>query len=427
MPINVSCSNCHFDFHVGDEFAGLLGRCPGCETVLQVPATEPVPQIPEPHVETDPYHSHQSAKAFDEFPSRRVNYDDYRGPEVAQAKNRDAGPPVLRFDKEARAARWHAVSNGLRNLMVSVILVAVSQGVWLAFLYADGVHPGQQNQFGPREKALNIGDVVFLSLGLGLWGIGRIACGRVPYVPARRVARPAAIIAGLATGSGVVGLSGLVFGIMLLQQNLGAGALLFLVGFCSLLPAMLGFVVAEVMGLVSQMRIATGLRDPAFARASRVQFALALLLSAVCMVGSCGLFMFWGTETNKKQEQIKQKEREKVAEQEKNNDADVKGKVKDAPPKEKEKEVPPPADKQKGKGKQPGNGPGGQQQQPPKIDWGEYPELLYAMWTSWLLVVLTYTLASVICFQLGRSAIRREIAHLLGSPHDHDPGHHYHN
>jgi hypothetical protein len=40
------------------------------------------------------------------------------------------------------------------------------------------------------------------------------------------------------------------------------------------------------------------------------------------------------------------------------------------------------------------------------------------------LVSLIYTIVAVICFQLGRAAIRREISHLVGDPHDH-PRDHY--
>jgi hypothetical protein len=37
-----------------------------------------------------------------------------------------------------------------------------------------------------------------------------------------------------------------------------------------------------------------------------------------------------------------------------------------------------------------------------------------------LFVVLTYAAVSIICFQVGRRAVRREIDHLVGDPHDRD-------
>jgi hypothetical protein len=411
MPINVYCTECQFTFLVGDEFAGQLGRCPECANIIQVPGEDSPAVEPEPHIDPYPYHTPRAVEAFEDFPASSRRPRGEEPPPRVQPK-RDAAPREPTFDKEARAARWRSVSKGLRNMMVAVIVVAASQVLWMALLFADGVKPGQPKQWGAREKALNVGDVVVLGVGLALWGMGRIACGFVPYVPARRIARPAAIIAGMTAVNGVIALGGMLFGMIILENNLGAGIGLITLGFCALLPAMFGFVVAEVMGLLSQIRMASGLQDAGFARASRVQFMLGLFLTFLCMAGACGLTMFVGTEQNKKQQQMKQ-EQEAKAKQAQNAE----------PEKEKEKEAAPaPAEaKQKGKGK---GKAAGQQEPPPEIDLDEYPLVMYGMMTGWLLVILSYTLASVICFQLGRAAIRREVEDLVGETNEHDPQNH---
>jgi phage FluMu protein Com len=39
MPITFSCNSCNKKLRVKDELAGRKVKCPGCATVLQVPAT----------------------------------------------------------------------------------------------------------------------------------------------------------------------------------------------------------------------------------------------------------------------------------------------------------------------------------------------------------------------------------------------------
>ena len=48
MTIDVICSGCLKSFQVGDQFAGRSGPCPGCKTVISIPALEDQLIIEEP-------------------------------------------------------------------------------------------------------------------------------------------------------------------------------------------------------------------------------------------------------------------------------------------------------------------------------------------------------------------------------------------
>ena len=313
MPINVTCSNCLFAFHVDDEFAGRLGRCPECTTVLQVPGEELVPSLPEPPAEHDPYHSHRSAKAFDEFPTRRVRSDDYRGHEGITEKPK-ASPRVLRFDKEARAARWNRVSHGLRNLIVAVVLMSTSELLGATYTLIEGAKPGAQNAFGARF-VLFLGSLFISAISLGLWSIGRIGCARVPYVPARGPAIASAIIAGMTGASGVCGLAGMLIGLLVIQQgNLIQGAVLTNLGVCGVMPALFGFFLAEVLGLWSQIRMAQGLGDVAFARSSRVMMLIltGLALLSMCVMGLLMVALVAQQQEEQRKENQQAQERQRL-------------------------------------------------------------------------------------------------------------------
>ncbi|HKB01781.1 MAG TPA: hypothetical protein VKD90_06155 [Gemmataceae bacterium] len=418
MPIPVSCPECHYHFLVGDEFAGRPGRCPECAAIIDVPGADlqALPSSHEPR-EPSPYESRRAADSFeDDFPSRlrrRGRPDDdwnrYEPDGQADFDDRRYGRSSERtFDAQARAAKWEKVAGGLRNLIVAVVLVTVAQVVTSAFDLVEPIQPGQQNALRERDKAMLIGNLVFFVLAMLMWAYGRIGCGRVPYVPARRVALPAGVIAGLTAVLGACAFGAMVVGVFLVVQNPAGpgGALLLMLGVCAFFPALIGFLVAELMGLVSQVKMATGLRDAAFARASRLQIVVALVLTGVVMAGFCVLLVFMMGEMQKAQKKQENEQRQQRAQQ--------------APP---EKADPGPAGaKGKGNGNANGpapvnNGPAGQQP-PPEFDWGDHPGAVYAMVVGRLFVVLTYAVVSVICFQLGRRAVRREIDQLVGDPHD---------
>jgi hypothetical protein len=409
MPIQVTCPGCDYHFLVGDEFAGQPGRCPECGTVIQVPDPHAEPPPPEPHPEPHPFQTPHFEEPHEEITwrSRRRDNDrdryenDQREDYDDRLRERSFDLRERTFDRGARAAKWQSVSNGLRNLMVAVIILAVDEIVRSAFDLVDGVQPGQGNNLDARTKALLIFHALVSCIAMVLWAAGRIGCARAPYVPARRIARPAGVIAGITAVCGVLGMAGLVGGILVMQQNMGAGSGLLCLGVCTIFPAMLGFIVAELMGLISQIRMATGLHDRAFGSASKALVVVIILLTLFCLVAVFGLFVFMVAETNKAQQQQQQQQ---------NGD-----KNKDQPP---AGNVPV---KGKGVGKN-GPGPGNPQngqQPPPPVDLADYPNLVYGMIIGRLLMTLIYSATAVICFQLGRTAIRREIAHLVGDPHDH--------
>ena len=191
MSIPVTCPECQAHFHVGDEFAGQPGRCPECAAVIQVPDPS---AAPEERVDPHPFWTPRGVEAFEELPSRspeprpeerrepmRQHREDYADPSP-----RLCGLPV-RASTRLPAAKWKAVASGLRNLMVAVTLIAVDELVGTSFLLVDGIKPGQENNFGPRE-GLIIGHGLIAGLCILMWMLGRIGCARVPYVPARRLA-----------------------------------------------------------------------------------------------------------------------------------------------------------------------------------------------------------------------------------------------
>jgi hypothetical protein len=421
MPIPVTCPECQYHFLVGEEFAGRPGRCPECAAIIHVPGPDlrPLPASYEPP-DPSPYRTSRADDAFDDFPSRlrrrrrdddgdryeRDQRDDYDDRERDRALADQ--PPT--FDAHARARKWASVAGGLRNLMVAVVLIAIAQVVTSAFDLVEPIQPGQQNALRPRDKAMLIGNLVFFVLAMLLWAYGRIGCGRCPYVPARRVALPAGVIAGLTAVLGACAFGAIVVGVFLVAQNpVGPGAALLLLGVCAFFPAFVGFLVAELMGLVSQVKMATGLRDAAFARASRLQIVVALILTGLSMAGVCVLFVFMMGEMQKAQKKQEDEQRQQQhAQQPPAENADA------APPGPKGKGIAKP------KGPAPVNNGQAGQQPPPEFDWGEHPGAVYAMVIGRLFIFLTYAVVSVVCFQLGRRAVRREIDHLVGDPHDRD-------
>ncbi|HEX3151927.1 MAG TPA: hypothetical protein VHR66_27895, partial [Gemmataceae bacterium] len=293
MSIPVTCPECQSHFHVGDEFAGQPGRCPECAAVIEVPNPADAASDPVDRVDPHPYWTPRGVEAFEELPrkTREPRPEERRDP--IRQDLRDRLEPGPRFDAAARAAKWKAVSHGLRNLMVAVTLIAVDQAVGTAFFLADGVkEAAQPGNFGPREKSLIIGHGLIAALCIVMWMLGRIGCARVPYLPARRLALPAGIIAGMTGVSGLIGFTLFIFGFAMIQQgNLGGGGLMAGMGQCAIFPAMFGFVVTEILGVWSQIRIAEGLHDVTFGRTSKIMMVVLVLLMTLSICGSCLLAM----------------------------------------------------------------------------------------------------------------------------------------
>jgi hypothetical protein len=415
MPIAVTCPECQYHFLVGDEFAGRPGRCPECAAIIDVPGPDPraLPPSHEPR-DRSPYETRRAADSFeDDFPSRlrRRRRDDdrdrYEPDEDADYQERRPGrvgdDGARAFDAHARARKWASVAGGLRNLMVAVILMTCAGTVASVFELIDPVRPGQQNALTPKDKAIAIGNLVFIILALLLWGYGRIGCGRVPYVPARRIALPAGVIAGLSAILGVFAFAGMGVGILMIVQNpAGAGGIFLLLGCCALLPVFVGLPVAEFMGLLSQLKMAAGLRDAAFARAARVQLVVAILLTGLFFAGLCTAFVFaMGVQQKAIQKQEEERRQQQAAQV---------GAPKDGGP----------AAKGGPKAQGPANNGANGQPPPPEFDVGEHPELVYGVAIFRLLILWPYAAVSVVACQLGRRAVRREIDQLVGDPHDRD-------
>jgi type II secretory pathway component PulM len=471
MSIPVTCPECDSHFHVGDEFAGKPGRCPECAAVIEVPDPDKETDTPPERVDPHPFWTPRGVEAFEEMPSRSREPRAERPLDPMQQHRADYAEPRPRFDPAARAAKWKAVAHGLRNLMVAVTLIAVDELVGTSFLLVDGVkEAAQQQNFGPREKALIIGHGLIAGLCILMWMFGRIGCARVPYVPARRLAVPAGVIAGLTGMTGLIGMTLFILGFAMLQQGNMAGFGLAGIGECALLPAMFGFVIAEVLGVWSQIRMAEGLHDLTFGRTSKVMMTVLVLLTSLVVCGSCLLFMLVVAaveKANQKQQQQLQQQQQQPApivqpaeepppndpapakkgiednETKKTNDGqasprkdqepkkkDIGPKDKDVPPvdagkaepKKKDAEQAPPVVKN-AQGPAGKKGQGQQQPPPPEIDPAEHPEVVYGITIFALLIALTYAGFCLVCFQSGRRAIQREIQHLVGNPHDHDDHH----
>lgn len=447
MPIQVTCPECHINFLVGDEFAGRPGRCPECSAIIQVPDHEAVDSPPES----------QPIDTFEEFPrhSRRRRSDEEFA-EAARSRNRsDERSRRPEFDPFARAAKWQKVSNGLRNLMVTVVLLSFQELIGTAFFIADGVRPAQQNNLGPRDQAMIIGSILVWTICLILWAMGRIAIARVPYVPARQLALTSAVFAGMTCASGVVGFGLVGAGALIIGQGNLNGLALANLGACALMPSMVGFVVAEGLGLWSQIRIGTALQDNAFMRTSRVLLIAFVSLNLFSCCAACALVTALMAELEKAQQQQLNNQNNPDVEP-KDGEAAANG---EGPKKEEKNALPPPRvveDKNKNKAapvvekkgdavaeKKPGpvlekkdepvaakKDPGGKKKgqlaqkpganKPPPIDPADHAEVVYAIRIGGLLLVLSYATLSVVCCQAGRRAIRREIEALTGSGKERD-------
>lgn len=431
MPIQVACPECQYHFHVADEFAGRMGRCPVCGAVIDVPdphAGEPDRPAPAPH----PY---GLPPAFEDLPAPSARSSSAPAVPDHGPRGRAERRQERRFDPNARAARWLSVSHGLRNLMVATVLLVGDYLTILVFGLIDIAQGAPPNQIA-RKQALYIATALVCGISLLLWGMGRTGCRRVPYLPAQRLAFPAGVLAVLTTVGGLIGLAGVVLGaIMLMQQNQLGLQLAILLQF-ALFPASAGFLLAEALGLASQIRMATGLREPAFGTASRIQLVVFLGMSLFSCCLTCGVFVaFEQAERQQMQQQNGPNGNDKDKGKKKGNggkDAARPGRNGPGPAKKdelaqddrKEKGPAPPAEDAKK-----GEGPDTKKKDEPdeQPDPDEPPPPDPAMLAGYLVCCLVLALAAagtgLVCFQLGRRAIHQEVARLVRDPHDTDPAH----
>ena len=114
-------------------------------------------------------------------------------------------------------------------------------------MVTDEIKPAINDNFVGRKVALWFGTTVVLGICHLLWMVGRFGCARVPYVPARQVAVPAAVVAGITGVCGVLALAMSAVGILMLQQGNLGGADFIGLGVCGLMPVTVGFGVAELL------------------------------------------------------------------------------------------------------------------------------------------------------------------------------------
>ncbi len=399
MSIPVHCPECQFRFHVGDEYAGRPGRCPECAAVLNVPDAAPERRIE--HDEPDPYRNRRTEDAYGEpnddevRPSRRLRDYDRRDQRREDYEDR---PGERKFDPKARAEKWEAVGRGFRNLMIAFVLMTLDEVIGagfqiITFAQQVGQAPQALNVIPPAEQALLVANSTFTAIASIFWAIGRLGCGRTPFVPARGMALTAGIMAGFTAAALTVAMSGVVIGVLVVPNNLNAGMGLIMMGFCTAGLGMIGFVVSEILALVAQIRIAGALRDDGFGRASKLLMAATIGLIVLGTIAFCGFVVWAMAEAGRQQQQA--------------NGMGPQGAPKAQP-------IPPVG--------QPGPPPG--QPPPPEFDPADHPELMVAIGVGRIAIALIYGLLAVICFHLGRKAVRNEVTRLVGETEDHDPWRH---
>jgi hypothetical protein len=413
MAINVICPDCQHSFFVSKEFGGKTGRCPECNGVLTVPHEN---SFSAPH-EGNPYGRHDDFDDDDHDrlrPSRRRRNDpeptDDFDEDFDQEEEYRSRRPQVHFDPVARAARWKGVGVGLRNLMLATVLFMLSQAVDFVYEVSTGMDAEAEN-WTNLDLGIKVGYATFLAFAMLLWAWGRMRCASVPYVPARGAAYSSGILSALTAIVGVLSLTGIVAGLIMLRNNPAGAVGMVMLGFCSMFLAMGGFIIAEIMGQVSQVRMANGLKYPPFAKAAKGQIGLACGLMLGGMFGFCVLVGVMASDAEKKKQQQMQQN----------------GPVFQPPP-----PPPPKAGPFFKKGNQPAvvaqpqpNGPNGangpnnpNNPPPPEFDPKEHKGLLIGVKIAMLCATMLYGFVSIACYNLGRRAVDREIRALVGDPHD---------
>src|SRR5262245_16426560 len=309
MPIPVTCSECHYHFLVGDEFAGRPGRCPECAAVIHVPGPELDPL--HPHADPFPERTPRAADAFDDFPSRvrrrreevreRDRYEDELRDDFDDRRDRPRGDS---FDPRARAAAWNRVYKGLGYVQIAVILYFFGQCLQMGFMLIRGIDRMNGNALPDSgEIAVGIGGLVVIMAAGVFWLVGRFGGTRVPYVPARGWAKVSFFLSlfGLAclVGFFCMFVSAIV---MVGQQGPNPGAVLvLLLAVMVMCLAGLLLVGAEVCALVSLAKIGDGLQARGAASWARQTMVLLFVLLGLMMAGLCGLGVYSAEKQKQKQ------------------------------------------------------------------------------------------------------------------------------
>lgn len=383
MPINITCSECQYAFAVADEYAGQAGRCPECGAVLRVPGR------------ANPYGDTFADDGFDAPRPRR------REPEPTKPTAKEPAPRT--FNADARSAKWLRVAHGYRNILIAFVLIGFDELIRGSYNLVRGVEKVDPNNMDEGRLALVMGNLFISGIAMVLWSLGRMAGAAVPYVPARSLSVISSVSAALTGFSGVCGLIGIMLGVAIARNNLQLGASLMVLSAMGLFFGMICGVVAEMVGLIAQLRVASALKDRAFLRSTQLLIGVLVLVTGLGLLGCCiGMVAISVAAEKEKQKmqkekaQDKQKDKEQPAKEDKAPNANPQ--VKNAEPPENAKDNP----------------PQGPQPPPPEFNPEDHPELMAGLNIAMMVVTFSFCFVYINCMRLGRRAILREVDRLQG-------------
>ncbi|WP_020471613.1 hypothetical protein [Zavarzinella formosa] len=374
MPIPVKCPECAYRFHVDEAFAGSPGRCPECDAVIQVPAAETHPDddaFPaDPRIEEFPSASRRAVDRYEYSPTRTERREEPR------------------FNPGPRIEKWKKVAAGFRNLAIAAGLIGIDTAIRGAFNLANGI-PKNDNELTSAQKALAVGEGLFTCLAIILWAFGRIALMRTPYLPAGASAKSSGVLAGITAVPGVIGMGMMAAGILIVQNNLLAGMAILQLGMCGLGICFLGWVVAEIVGLIAQIQIMKGLEAAGASLWAKFHLAGLITMLTVGTIGSCVLFVALFSEM---QQQAAKNGNNPPVVNAKNAPA-PKGGEKKAPANQNNPNNPPP---------------------PPQFNPEEHKELVIVVIVVTAGGTIGFSMLCVFSFLAAQGAIKREIVRLSG-------------
>lgn len=374
MAIPVKCPDCAFRFHVEAEYAGMPGRCPECDAVIDVPQLPKARRRFEDEGDDDDF----DAPAVGSFAS-----SSRRDVESYSSRDEQLEDEQPRFDPSVRIERWKSVSGGFRNLAIAAGLLGFDTLIRVTFNLVNGLPNDNANQMTSGQKAIMVGNCIFTALAMVLWAIGRINLAKTPYLPSAGLAKTSGVLAAINSIPGVIGILCAVIGIVIAADNLIAGMLLLQGGGCGLLIFGLGAIVTEIIGLLAQIKMTAGIKATKAATLAKVHLATFIVGVCLSIIGFCGMVIVIGSMA---QEQVKKAQNKQAQ-------ANPPGPVKGNP-------VPP---------VNPGANP---QNQPPPFNLEENKGLVIGMMITFATLSLGYVLLSVLSFLSAQGAVRKEIERL---------------
>ena len=385
MAIPVTCSECAYRFHVELAFAGRSGRCPECDALIEVPARAEDDGEPADDFEASPLPGEFASS------SRRES-----APEPVRRVRREKP----KFDPRPRMAKWDRVAGGFRNLAIAAGLIAIDSIVRAAFNLVNGL-PDENQKFTSAQLALMAGNGLITIVSIALWMSGRIGIARSPYLPARGTVRSAAALAVLSGVPGALGMIVLVIGVMIAQNNPQGGFVSIQLGICGLGIFGLGWLVAEIVGLIAQIQILGALAATGASRLAKAQLTSLVMLICLSIIGFCGLMIALMPEIKKAQEE---EQKARMARKQGN-----------PPPFPAAKKAPPPPEAKDDNPNVNPNNPNGNNPPPPPPPpafFQENPQMVLAITLVSVGMTVAYALLSAAAFLAAQGAVRREIERL---------------